>query len=1128
MNFKKNFLKNKLLRDYQLQAIKEIDDFEEDCVVKMFCGTGKSLVMKTYVTDRLDKFPYSVFVFPSRSLISQFQDDYLKNIPNVLFISDQPGHTTDKVIIKKFIESHEQKIICVTYQSLHTWNEVSCDPDIMMFDEAHHVIESYVFELINNINCKKVFFTATPPDNDELGPIVYEYTHHDGVIEGKLNDFNIMIDFSTENTNESIYDSIIRSVMKTKNSRVLTYHQRVNTDDDTSVKKFVNQELLLKSFEKIEKEFPGHGYTSVKFLSIDAGTLPSERKKNLKLLDGANEHEIVILSSCKTIGEGVDTKNANMVVFVDAKNSLVEIIQNIGRIVRKQLTDSTILIPCWVDKTKYDGAEDKDAVIREDLSRDGNFNGILNVISALRQHDPELYELCLKYPKVFTKEEMKKNFERQGVKDTDKVWTQKQVDKITEESPEMQLEIHTHDVENPIEVIHPEAIEKKVLYKDEEGTYHEMKPKNKKNKIVPPRKKLFEIHSSDEIRVDWLITEESLGNAYIECNVVNKKTNTEKALEIVEWCETNDRKPTTRKVRDPIEKSYAMKLSNWKKALKPGYKGGSLPPSQEILNILTSSKYLKDYFNLDRDENMEKVLKIVEWCEINKRKPTTSSKDPIEKSYAKKLNHWKRSLKPGYKGLGLPPSQEILNILTKCEYLKDYFNLERDENMETALEIVEWCELNKRKQSNHSKDPIEKSYAQKLAGWKSGLKQLKHGYKRHDLPPSQEVQDILTSSKYLKDYFDLERDENMETALEIVEWCELNKRKQSNHSKDPIEKSYAQKLSGWKSALKLGYNKGRSLPPSQEILNILTKCEYLKDYFDLERDENMETALEIVEWCELNKRKQANHSKDPIEKSYAKKLCSWKSVLKLGYKKGHSLPPSQEILNILTKCEYLKDYFDLPVAPVPQCIHIWEVVDQDDEYHYKKCKLCSRRSKESCVAHVSGYTASNPEKKLEINTWLSQQTFIPGKAIVLDAKDMKTCNLLPFDPSNIIVVEYDTDTFEDNLKDPKFGKCLVNGDFLKVLKTVDPSEISFIYADFTGHFDKWIGPLLEYLLSIRLNSGVILGITWSENGSKQFINKHMKELGKFNGSTWLEIQESPSQHGYGYGANMYVEFYRKK
>ena len=151
---------------------------------------------------------------------------------------------------------------------------------------------------------------------------------------------------------------------------------------------------------------------------------------------------------------------------------------------------------------------------------------------------------------------------------------------------------------------------------------------------------------------------------------------------------------------------------------------------------------------------------------------------------------------------------------------------------------------------------------------------------------------------------------------------------------------------------------------------------------------------------------------------------------------------------------------------------------------------------------------------------------------VLDAKDMKTCNLLPFDQSNIIVAEYDTDTFEDNSKDPKFGKCLVNGDFLKVLKTIDPSEISLIYADFTGHFDKWIGPLLEYLSSIKLNSGVVLGITWSECGSG-CMNKrgeHKKNLGKFLGANkWDdEIENSPRQYGYGHGANMHVDFFRKK
>jgi predicted helicase len=56
----------------------------------------------------------------------------------------------------------------------------------------------------------------------------------------------------------------------------------------------------------------------------------------LKKFDKSKNNEVVIISSCETIGEGIDTKNANMCVFVDTKSSYVKIIQNIGRIVRKE------------------------------------------------------------------------------------------------------------------------------------------------------------------------------------------------------------------------------------------------------------------------------------------------------------------------------------------------------------------------------------------------------------------------------------------------------------------------------------------------------------------------------------------------------------------------------------------------------------------------------------------------------------------------------------------------------------------------------------------------------------------------------------------------------------------------
>lgn len=85
-------------RPYQ----KEIDDaiFNElnaenknKCIVKAFCGTGKSNIMaygKAFQQHKL-----RVYVFPSLSLIDQFNTDYLTECKNVIVISSET--TTDKM-----------------------------------------------------------------------------------------------------------------------------------------------------------------------------------------------------------------------------------------------------------------------------------------------------------------------------------------------------------------------------------------------------------------------------------------------------------------------------------------------------------------------------------------------------------------------------------------------------------------------------------------------------------------------------------------------------------------------------------------------------------------------------------------------------------------------------------------------------------------------------------------------------------------------------------------------------------------------------------------------------------------------------------------------------------------------
>ena len=438
---------SKPYRYYQEEADNAIYEellINNKCIVKMFCGTGKSLIMRNCKIIKNKKL--IVFVFPSLSLITQFYEEYLNDYPkeNMLIISSLNDHesTTESNQITNFLSKQTNKIICVTYQSFETLLDNLKDTkiNVCLFDEAHHAVgETYqklIFE--NNICEKQIFFTATPKNANGIimydreninagmcGKLVYDYSYLRGINEEYLNPFEIRIDMYTENTNKSVFECIARTILTTDNNRVLTFHSDVNTDRDTSVKNFVNEPEFKECFDKVLKnEFPEkinkYKKNKIKMVGFYSEITPKQRAKMLKQFDETPDDEIIIISSCETMGEGIDTKRANMCVFVDPKSSFVKIIQNIGRVTRPQSKNSTILIPCWVDKNKYlecNGDKEKcDEIIRQDMNQGGNFNGILNVLSALKQEDEDLYDICLHYPDTFCLKEIQSNLKKHGYK----------------------------------------------------------------------------------------------------------------------------------------------------------------------------------------------------------------------------------------------------------------------------------------------------------------------------------------------------------------------------------------------------------------------------------------------------------------------------------------------------------------------------------------------------------------------------------------------------------------------------------------------------------------------------------------------------------------------------------------
>jgi superfamily II DNA or RNA helicase len=688
------------------------------CIVKMFCGTGKSLLMRKCKSAQNQQLV--VYVFPSLSLIDQFCTDYFTKVgfASPFKISSENNSTTDPALIQSEIQRGSNKIICVTYQSYNTLleNLGSTKIDVCIYDEAHHAVAPTYQELIfeRNVCKKQIFFTATPKDDNGIvmcdkdtgicGRTVYDYSYLRGLSDGYVNPFEIRVDMYTENTNKSVYESIARAILVSGNNRVLTFHADVNTDRDTSVINFVNETDFVRAFMKVmADEFPEKAgvYTKFTMIALDASIPMNERRTILDKFDTTLDNNVYIISSCETIGEGIDTKNANMCVFVDPKSSFVKIIQNIGRIVRPQSKPSTVLIPCWVDKTKYVGCDEDrekcDEVIRSDLNKDGNFNGILNVLSALRQEDEELYDICLHYPDTYSPQEIRSNLEKQGYKVLDQIGDGELVETMEylldqeidydnyddcETNEEMILriaedndvciEVHTNSFENQIEKYKSECESGEVirLYKEEKYDDEEnqiycpivkkcgkrrgnglIKELDRKDRIK------IDVHTNPYVKVLWKLVGDftkEICSCVLECDVVEYDP-MEVAVAIVERAKERKRNGGELMPKNKHDKSQETKDACYLINKRQCLKGKGTYLLNEDVN-----KYLDiNLIDWRKEKNNQELAMnncnlLIEWYNKNEKKIPKQylKKDRIgneeEHNIAIKLSRIREIYKKGY------------------------------------------------------------------------------------------------------------------------------------------------------------------------------------------------------------------------------------------------------------------------------------------------------------------------------------------------------------------------------------------------------------------------------------------------------------------------------------------------
>ena len=432
--------------NYQTQVLADIKATLNDnarATVVMACGTGKTLV-SLWATEQ--EKPKTVLVLlPSLLLLDAtlkewsqhtswgekfsylcvcsdkkvgLKDDALQIDPSsVGFKVD-----TDPEVVRQFLEqpSDSVKVIFSTYQSSQVVAE-GCKGlppiDFAIFDEAHKTTGraaktfSYALDDENIQITKRLFLTATPrhidirkrdkdgefqvrsmDDEKVYGPRAHTLSFGAAASKGIICDYKVLIslinkemvdDFARKNGITLVEGDEIganwvanlialeQAVKKVGVTKIITFHSRVSnaeafaSDDPRGINQY------LPDFRV------GH---------VNGSQNTADRNALIKAFADAPKGAI---TNARCLTEGVNIPAVDMVAFIEPRQSKVDIVQAVGRAMRKPRGKTTktlgyVLVPLFA------GTDEKgfDEAIKSE-----KFDAIADVLNALREHDEDLVDI---------------------------------------------------------------------------------------------------------------------------------------------------------------------------------------------------------------------------------------------------------------------------------------------------------------------------------------------------------------------------------------------------------------------------------------------------------------------------------------------------------------------------------------------------------------------------------------------------------------------------------------------------------------------------------------------------------------------------------------------------------------
>jgi len=357
-----------------LRAIEKLSEGKDIYTVLYLCPSIALLdqTIQSFYQDREKDF--SLFAVVSDQRVGELDDEsYVQELKERSLLSYPP--TTSSEELRSALEGKDGlRVVFSTYQSLDVVIESGLEFDLIVCDEAHRTAgvaeELSEFKKVHTMKGKKLFMTATPKvyeyegeelkvfsmDDEELyGKTFYEYNLRRAIEEGYLCDYDLVVYVLKEEDLElEEYYAQGRGLDLDSAGKVRGLLDFVKERDLKRGIIFVN---TIKSSKSIAQEYQRlkAPEDKLEIKHIEGKDSAFEKREKLRWLEAAQEPRV--LTNARVLTEGVDVPALDFIAFFEPRRSQIDIVQAIGRVVRKAEGKKVgyIFIPVVVSEKDLEG-----------------------------------------------------------------------------------------------------------------------------------------------------------------------------------------------------------------------------------------------------------------------------------------------------------------------------------------------------------------------------------------------------------------------------------------------------------------------------------------------------------------------------------------------------------------------------------------------------------------------------------------------------------------------------------------------------------------------------------------------------------------------------------------------------